>query len=138
MDREGNGVATITGPCCCVGGMCFDNTSRVTGPDGTEIGTVVKERPEGFEDVVKEGMTDADNFTLSMPKAADTKTKAALMASLLLLDYMFFESEGDFACDPFNCSCTYKCCDLYCCGCLTPCACTCGGGGGGDDFGKSE
>lgn len=128
MDREGKRLATITGPTCCIGGMCFDNTFRVTAPDGTEIGTVVKEAPNDFGEAVKEGLTDADNFTLSMPKAADVKTKAAMMASLLLLDYMFFESEGDFKCDPFNCACTYKCCDLYCCGCLCPCTCTCGGG----------
>ena len=44
---------------------------------------------------------------------------------------MFFESEGDLQLDPLNCACTYKCCDLYCCGCLCPCSCTCGGGGAG-------
>ena len=85
MDRESNQLATITGPTCCVGGMCFDNTFVVHSPDGTEIGRVVKERPHDFGEAVTQGLTDADNFTLSMPKSTDKKTKAAMMASLLLL-----------------------------------------------------
>ena len=42
---------------------------------------------------------------------------------LLLLDYMFFEGDGDLRIDLMNGSCHYKCCDLYCLGCVCPCYC---------------
>ncbi|KAH8047938.1 hypothetical protein JL720_15960 [Aureococcus anophagefferens] len=77
-------------------------------------------------ELVQQSLTDADNFVLNFPKDTDKKTKAAMLSSLLLLEYMFFEDEGAFACDPVNCACKFKCCDLYCCGCLTPCSCSCG------------
>jgi hypothetical protein len=126
MDREGNALASISGPTCCVGGACFDTTFTVWSPEGLPIGKVTKEGARDFGELVQQSLTDADNFVLNFPKDTDKKTKAAMLSSLLLLDYMFFEDEGALACDPFNCACKFKCCDLYCCGCLTPCSCSCG------------
>ena len=71
-------------------------------PDGDEakdIGKIVKEAPHDFEDLVQQGMTDADNFTMSYPKDIDPRLKAAMAAALLLIDYQFFEDEGDCYCD---------------------------------------
>ena len=46
---------------------------------------------------------------------------------------MFFENEGDFACDVVNMKWKFNCCDLYCCEyvclCLCLCNCDCCGGG---------
>ncbi|KAK7254090.1 phospholipid scramblase [Aureococcus anophagefferens] len=126
MDREGNALASISGPTCCVGGACFDTTFTVWSPEGLPIGKVTKEGARDFGELVQQSLTDADNFVLNFPKDTDKKTKAAMLSSLLLLDYMFFEDEGALACDPVNCACKFKCCDLYCCGCLTPCSCSCG------------
>ena len=50
-------------------------------------------------------MTDADNFTMSYPKDIDPRLKAAMAAALLLIDYQFFEDEGDCYCNPFRCVC---------------------------------
>ena len=44
--------------------------------------------------------------------------KAAMAAALLLIDYQFFEDEGDCYCNPFRCVCGYKCCVCSMCGCL--------------------
>ena len=90
-------------------------------PDGDEakdIGKIVKEAPHDFEDLVQQGMTDADNFTMSYPKDIDPRLKAAMAAALLLIDYQFFEDEGDCYCNPFRCVCGYKCCVCSMCGCL--------------------
>ena len=50
-------------------------------------------------------MTDADNFTMSYPKDIDPRLKAAMAAALLLIDYQFFEDEGDCYSNPFRCVC---------------------------------
>mmetsp|Transcript_27968 Transcript_27968/g.45400 ORF Transcript_27968/g.45400 Transcript_27968/m.45400 type:complete len:331 (-) Transcript_27968:85-1077(-) len=56
-----------------------------------------------------------------------------MFGALYLIDYMFFENEGEGKVDLVNQECSFKCCDLYCCGCILPCHCNCGGGGGDDD-----
>ena len=81
-------------------------------------GKIVKEAPHDFEDLAQQGMTDADNFTMSYPKDIDPRLKAAMAAALLLIDYQFFEDEGDCYCNPFRCVCGYKCCVCSMCGCL--------------------
>lgn len=128
MDREGANIATVTGPCCCVGGNCFDNTFTIVDAQGAEIGQILKKKPDDFQDALKQGLTDADNFTLSVKPDLDSKVKAALMTSLLMLDYEFFEGEGDVTVNTLEGSCSYKCCDMYCFGASCPCKCTCGGG----------
>ena len=128
MDREGANIATVTGPCCCVGGNCFDNTFTIVDAQGAEIGQILKKKPDDFQDALKQGLTDADNFTLSVKPDLDSKVKAALMTSLLMLDYEFFEGEGDVTVNALEGSCSYKCCVMYCFGASCPCKCTCGGG----------
>ena len=108
LAEDADPIATIKGGCCCVGGNCCDHTFTVSVPDGDEakdIGKIVKEAPHDFEDLVQQGMTDADNFTMSYPKDIDPRLKAAMAAALLLIDYQFFEDEGDCYCNPFRCVC---------------------------------
>ena len=121
LAEDADPIATIKGGCCCVGGNCCDHTFTVSVPDGDEakdIGKIIKEAPHDFEDLVQQGMTDADNFTMSYPKDIDPRLKAAMAAALLLIDYQFFEDEGDCYCNPFRCVCGYKCCVCSMCGCL--------------------
>lgn len=51
--------------------------------------------------------------------------KALMVGALLLLDYMFFEDEGACQFQPWRCVCKFKCCDMYCLGCICPCSCNC-------------
>ena len=110
LAEDADPIATIRGGCCCVGGNCCDHTFTVSVPEGKgvrdeEIGKIIKEAPHDFEDLVQQGMTDADNFTMSYPKDIDPRLKAAMAAALLLIDYQFFEDEGDCYCNPFRCVC---------------------------------
>eukprot|EP00549_Striatella_unipunctata_P001517 CAMPEP_0118686006 /NCGR_PEP_ID=MMETSP0800-20121206/7571_1 /TAXON_ID=210618 ORGANISM="Striatella unipunctata, Strain CCMP2910" /NCGR_SAMPLE_ID=MMETSP0800 /ASSEMBLY_ACC=CAM_ASM_000638 /LENGTH=305 /DNA_ID=CAMNT_0006582999 /DNA_START=73 /DNA_END=990 /DNA_ORIENTATION=+ len=139
MERQdgGNQIATITANgVCCIGGICCDHTFMVLDAGGNEIGKIVKERPENLTQIATELGTDADNFTMYVPKHVDPQQKAAMLASLHLIDYMFFENEGDFNLDLINGVCQFKCCDLYCCGCVCPCHCSLGGGDGGEGGGE--
>ena len=136
MEREGDEpFATIkANAVCCIGGICCDHTFMVTDPSSGEyMGKIVKERPEGLAQAMKELGTDADNFTMYVPKDMDVKKKANMLASLHLIDYWFFENEGDAELDCVNSGCKFKCCDMYCCGCICPCSCDCGGDNGDDD-----
>lgn len=139
MDREdGMPIGTVkANAVCCIGGICCDHTFEVTDPNGESLGKIVKERPDNVAQFAKELGTDADNFTLYMNKEINTNTKAAIYSAMFLIDYMFFENEGDTNIDLVNQECTCKICDCYCCGCICPYSCSCGGGGGddGDDGG---
>jgi len=140
MDREGGELqATIKAEACCfIGGICCDHTFTATDPDGNYIGKIVKERPEGLGEAMKEMMSDADIFTFYVKKEVDVKKKASMLAALHLLDYMFFENEGDLNLDFVNQKCSFKCCDMYLCGCKVPCACNCGGDGDSDGDGDGD
>ena len=122
MDRDGDGAepfATIQAEATCfIGGMCCDHTFTVKDPNtGAYMGKIVKERPEGLSNIVKELGTDADNFTLYVNKDMNVKRKANMLAALHLIDYWLFEDEGDFKLDLVNQECSIKCCDCYCFGC---------------------
>eukprot|EP00546_Thalassionema_frauenfeldii_P006389 CAMPEP_0178929930 /NCGR_PEP_ID=MMETSP0786-20121207/20925_1 /TAXON_ID=186022 /ORGANISM="Thalassionema frauenfeldii, Strain CCMP 1798" /LENGTH=360 /DNA_ID=CAMNT_0020606345 /DNA_START=90 /DNA_END=1172 /DNA_ORIENTATION=+ len=124
---------------CCIAGICCDHTFNVTDSEGEYMGKIVKESPENLGELAKELGTDADRFTLYVKSELDKEKKAAMLASLHLIDYMFFENEGAVNADltPLaNGSCpeiSFKCCDCYCCGCVCPCSCTCGGDDGDND-----
>jgi len=140
MNREGGEtLATIQAEAkCCIAGICCDHTFIIRDPAGQSIGKIVKEKPEGLAEIAKELATDADNFTMHVPPTMNPKEKGVMLAALHLIDYMFFENEGDFACDVVNMKCQFKCCDLYCCGSICPCSCKCDccGGDGDDEEGE--
>lgn len=145
MNREGGEpIATIqSNATCCIAGMCCDHTFTIKDPvTGRKMGKIVKERPEGLQQVAKELATDADNFTMYVEQGMHPKMKGTMLAALHLIDYMFFENEGDANCDVVNQKCKFKCCDLYCFGCVCPCNCNCDccGGDGGDagDYRRSD
>ena len=69
--------ATVTGPTCCIGGNCFDNTFDITDAQGNGIGQILKKKPDDFNDALAQGLSDADNFTLSVKPDLDKKVKAA-------------------------------------------------------------
>ena len=142
MDRDSESeqqpYATIQAESTCfIGGICCDHTFTIKDSNtGEYLGKIVKERPDGLSNVVKELGTDADNFTLYVNKEMNVKRKANMLAALHLIDYWLFEDEGDFKLDLINQECSIKCCDCYCLGCVIPCKCNCGGGGGGGGDGE--
>jgi hypothetical protein len=137
MDRDGSDetpMATVkANAICCIGGICCDHTFIVSDADGNEMGKIVKERPESIAQVAQEIGTDADNFTMYVPKSLEPAKKAAMLAALHLVDYMLFEDEGAGNLDIMNGKCQFKCCDLYCFGCILPCSISCGGRDGEED-----
>ncbi|KAH8052438.1 hypothetical protein JL720_14916 [Aureococcus anophagefferens] len=98
-----------------------DTTFTVWSPEGLPIGKVTKEGARDFGELVQQSLTDADNFVLNFPKDTDKKTAAMLVAAAAEP----FEDEARSRAT-INCACKFKCCDLYCCGCLTPRSCSCG------------
>lgn len=134
MDRDGDEpYATIeSNAMCCIAGICCDHTFTIKDPEGNEIGKIVKQKPSNFQELATEAISDADVFAIEFQKNLSTEKKATLFGSLYLIDYMFFENEGEGNVDLLNQNCSFKCCDLYCCGCTCPCTCSCGGGDGGD------
>eukprot|EP00756_Hemistasia_phaeocysticola_P032673 Hpha_TRINITY_DN16422_c2_g2::TRINITY_DN16422_c2_g2_i2::g.163645::m.163645 len=131
---ESSPFAHVSGPCCCFGGlteMVCDQAFPVMDPTDTKIGQITKERPEGLAQAVQEIMTDSDLFTLRFdnPQMAP-RQKMLLLSTVLLLDYMFFEQNKPWECDPIEQSCSCTCFNIYCCGSYQPCTCKCGGGEG--------
>jgi len=126
LDRNGDTRAAVKGPCCCVSDLCGAKFS-VHGADGAPVGEVKKLGVKSFKGAAKELGTDADNFELSFPVDTDVNVKALMIGALLMLDYTFFESGGATEFNPFTGTCKLKCCDMYCCGCIVPCSCNCGG-----------
>jgi len=145
MSRDGANNQTgiyMEGPMCCIGSCC-DSTFNVKSAQG-DIGMIRKEGPEGLADMAAELLTDADNFTMSWNQNIDMPTKVSLLGAMFLLDFMFFEDDGNFKCNPCTKECSIKLCDFFCCGMLVPCKIKCdcsddkdkngdGGGGGGSD-----
>mmetsp|Transcript_28009 Transcript_28009/g.52328 ORF Transcript_28009/g.52328 Transcript_28009/m.52328 type:complete len:154 (-) Transcript_28009:146-607(-) len=123
---------TVKGPCCCIGGICGEcffpptfNVHAAKGDDENVLSEIKKDKPEGIGGAAKTLLTDADNFTIHMPSGANGKTKAAILATSLLVDYAFFEENGncylDHSEDGMRIVC--RCCNLYCYGCIIPCNC---------------
>mmetsp|Transcript_10906 Transcript_10906/g.16267 ORF Transcript_10906/g.16267 Transcript_10906/m.16267 type:complete len:296 (-) Transcript_10906:93-980(-) len=123
---------SIKGPCCCIGGICGElicvptfNILTGHGKDEKEqkepLAEIKKDKPAGFGDAAKQLFTDADNFTINMPPGASGKTKSAILASGLLIDYLFFEEDGNIFCDPVAQQLKCNCTNFYCCGAICPC-----------------
>eukprot|EP00984_Skeletonema_dohrnii_P019562 scaffold9379_cov114-Skeletonema_dohrnii-CCMP3373.AAC.1 len=134
MERDGDDpYCTIESDAtCCIAGMCCDHTFRIKDHEGNEIGKIVKQKPSSFQEVATELASDSDVFAIEFNKDLDVNKKATLFGALYLIDYMFFENEGEANVDVVNQKVSYKLCDLYCCGCTCPCKISCGGKDSGD------
>eukprot|EP00934_Nitzschia_sp_Nitz4_P008758 Nitzschia sp. Nitz4//scaffold134_size62860//28918//29778//NITZ4_006326-RA/size62860-processed-gene-0.31-mRNA-1//1//CDS//3329535490//8748//frame0 len=131
MDREdGEPVATVkANAICCIGGLCCDHTFQVVDTQtGSVVGKITKQKPEDLGQLASEIVSDADVFELTMDKGIDPKRKASIFGALHLIDYYLFEQEGEMNVDLLNGNCNFKLCDMFCCGCVLPIGCGCGGG----------
>lgn len=82
-------VMKITGPCCPIA-CCSDIEFQVFDVTGqSQLGSITKQWTGFF----REAFTDADHFGITFPKDLDVKVKASLLGALMLIDFMFFESQ---------------------------------------------
>jgi hypothetical protein len=90
-----------------------------------DLAMIQKMKPDTFTDAMKELLGDADTYRMSVSPGMSADQKAVFLASLLLLDYMFFERDSDMIKFENGCqTLTINCFMLYCCGVLCPCTCT--------------
>ena len=142
-----NTLAKVEGP-QCFGGcleLCFGSTFTVSSMGHSQmdsklghgdIATITKQKPRDFAGVLREAVTDADIYTMTLNPIARLapQQKASLLGTLILTDFMFFENDNA-ACSGNGCNL----CQCYCCGLVCPCMCYVprnggGGGGGGGGF----
>lgn len=141
--------AATRGP-CCFGGcseFCCDTDFGISiaHPGQTvaqlhelpfgDFASIKKRKPSSFGGALRELFTDSDIYEVTfLSKDITVQQKANILASMVHLDFMFFERDNDMCyCENgdihivlFNC---------FCYGCICPCECVFSpgdGGGGGD------
>mmetsp|Transcript_6552 Transcript_6552/g.7931 ORF Transcript_6552/g.7931 Transcript_6552/m.7931 type:complete len:408 (-) Transcript_6552:246-1469(-) len=130
--KNGNeeSFAIINGPCCCVGGLvelCQDIHFDIEDPNSKEkLGKITKKKPAGLEKF-QEAFGDHDTFMLELAEKVTDDKVANFIATLLLMDYIFFEGGSPISYNPVDNSCQINCWNCYVLGCLCPCHCSCGG-----------
>jgi hypothetical protein len=85
LDEHGTEIYRIVAPCCSFWTFYIQNTSE------QRVGEI-KKKWSGF---LKEMYTDADNFGVEFPKDATPKHKALLLAATFLIDFLYFEDNGN-------------------------------------------
>ena len=110
--------------------LCCDSTFKVSSMTKEQLDTkilsgdlarITKKKPKGLCACGKELFTDSDTFTVHYNESVGLtpQQKAAMMGSLILSDYMFFEQDyGMVQCEGGKLKITL--CDMYCCGCVLP------------------
>jgi len=90
-DHNGDVVLRIEGPFLTFS-FCGDVEFKVLTPDGSnEVGMISKQ----WSGLAREVFTDADNFGISFPVDLDVRIKAVLLGACFLIDFMFFEKQGN-------------------------------------------
>lgn len=119
--------ARVTGPTCFGGWseLCcanhFKYNSLGKGGGGGEITHVT---PRGCCEIFKFMFTDSDVYRVDFDTEATPEDKASMIATSILVDYMFFEIDnGLCTCKDDQIYCTLSLC--FCMGCLIPCNCIC-------------
>ena len=117
--------ARVTGPCFWGGwsGMCCDAKWKVgTKQKLQDIGVILKKKPKGMAQALREMVTDSDTYTLEFTNPNLTpEKKASVLTSVLLLDFMLFENDNDDMCGiDSNGKAFVNLCNTYCCGMVCP------------------
>jgi len=85
-------VLRIEGPVCTFSLCGSDVKFKVLSRDGTvQVGTISKQ----WSGLLTELLTDADHFNVSFPMDLDVNIKAVLLGAVFLIDFMFFEKQGN-------------------------------------------
>merc|ERR1712048_290548 len=85
-----------------------------------DMAVFTKLTPQTCGQAAAEAMTDSDKYLLQFNSSLTAQQKAMMLASVIQMDYMFFEQDnGMIRCENGGIVCTlFEC---YCCGTLCPC-----------------
>lgn len=84
-------ILRIEGPFCTYS-ICGDVEFQVLSADGdVQVGKISKQ----WSGLAKETFTDTDNFGITFPRDLDVRMKATLLGAVFLIDFMFFEKQGN-------------------------------------------
>ena len=87
----------VSGFCCQLGlflkmpcGPCKEVTFKIRDSSNTIIGTMKKT----WTGIVKDVVTNSDNFIIDFPHTLDWKDKCLMLADVILYDFMYFEENN--------------------------------------------
>jgi len=93
-DDSNNIVYKVSGNCCqwglycnCPCQSCAKILFNIQTPSGDPVGEIYKI----YNGVIKEYLTDTDNFCCVFPEASTPESKALLLAAVLFIDFRYFE-----------------------------------------------
>uniref|UniRef100_A0A671M0R9 Phospholipid scramblase n=1 Tax=Sinocyclocheilus anshuiensis TaxID=1608454 RepID=A0A671M0R9_9TELE len=87
-DMSKTKVLSIEGPLCAIS-CCGDVDFDVTGKDGHSVGRISKQ----WTGLIKESLTDTDNFGINFPMDLDVRMKAVLLGAYkqcFAVDFLFY------------------------------------------------
>ncbi|GMI36596.1 hypothetical protein TeGR_g5674, partial [Tetraparma gracilis] len=119
----------MSGPMCfggCIELCCDSEFNVVDMKSGSAAGRITKLKPENMTDAAKEMLTDADRYRIDFGEGMSNETKAGVLTSSLLIDYMFFEQDLGVCKPKLGGGCSTTLFNCYCCGCICPCSCSTG------------
>ena len=121
----GTKIGQLTGPCCCIGGLC-DSKFTVTNATGVQVATFQRMGVDSMGDAARMMLTSADRYSMQFAPNVDPRLKANLLGMIIFLDYLFFEGDGVCTPKPGG-GCRFRVCSLACCGQAVPCTIETGG-----------
>lgn len=90
LDADRQPVLRVVGPCWTCGCGTDTNFEVKTKDESRSVGRISKQ----WGGLLREALTDADDFGLQFPVDLDVRVKAVLLGATFLIDYMFFEKRG--------------------------------------------
>lgn len=90
LDADRQPVLRVVGPCWTCGCGTDTNFEVKTKDESRSVGRISKQ----WGGLLREALTDADDFGLQFPIDLDVRVKAVLLGATFLIDYMFFENRG--------------------------------------------
>ncbi|XP_026986660.1 phospholipid scramblase 3 isoform X2 [Sagmatias obliquidens] len=90
QDADRQTVLRVVGPCWTCGCGTDTNFEVKTPDESRSVGRISKQ----WGGLLREALTDADDFGVQFPLDLDVRVKAVLLGATFLIDYMFFEKRG--------------------------------------------
>ncbi|XP_054989106.1 phospholipid scramblase 3 isoform X1 [Sorex araneus] len=90
QDVDRQTILRVVGPCWTCGCGTDTNFEVKTPDESRSVGRISKQ----WGGLLREALTDADDFGLQFPLDLDVRMKAVLLGATFLIDYMFFEKRG--------------------------------------------